>query len=108
MTQILVKHLIAIHVTSRFHFLLSVSKTLSYWSRLFPLDSWPVVWSNPHTDRRDEPRLRRKLLGGGGGRNMAQALSEEEFQRMQVPLAGEKTTGKGDGERGRERSCHRL
>lgn len=39
---------------------------------------------------------------------MAQALSEEEFQRMQVPLAGEKTTGKGDGERGRERSCHRL
>lgn len=27
---------------------------------------------------------------------MAQALSEEEFQRMQVPLTGEKTTGLGD------------
>lgn len=39
---------------------------------------------------------------------MAQALSEEEFQRMQVPLAGEKTTALGDGGRGRERSCHRL
>ena len=28
---------------------------------------------------------------------MAQALSEEEFQRMQVPLGGEKTSRLGDG-----------
>lgn len=28
---------------------------------------------------------------------MAQALSQEEFQRMQVPFAGEKTTGLGEG-----------
>ncbi|XP_059535644.1 GRIP1-associated protein 1 isoform X4 [Myotis daubentonii] len=33
-----------------------------------------------------ELRLRIELLGGGGGRNMAQALSEEEFQRMQAQL----------------------
>lgn len=39
---------------------------------------------------------------------MAQALSEEEFQRMQVPLTGEKTTALTDGGRGRERSGHRL
>lgn len=34
-----------------------------------------------------------KTVGGWGGRNMAQALSQEEFQRMQVQLVGEKTTG---------------
>lgn len=34
---------------------------------------------------------------------MAQALSEEEFQRMQVPLAGEKTTGLGDGRAGKRK-----
>lgn len=39
---------------------------------------------------------------------MAQALSEEEFQRMQVLLAGEKTTALTEGGRGRKRSCHRL
>lgn len=39
---------------------------------------------------------------------MAQALSEEEFQRMQVLLTGEKTTGLGYWGRSRERSGHRL
>lgn len=32
---------------------------------------------------------------------MAQALSEEEFQRMQVPLGGEKTSRLGDGAAGK-------
>uniref|UniRef100_A0A994J417 GRIP1 associated protein 1 n=1 Tax=Homo sapiens TaxID=9606 RepID=A0A994J417_HUMAN len=39
---------------------------------------------------------------------MAQALSEEEFQRMQVPLAVGKTTRLGDRGRGSERSCYQL
>lgn len=39
---------------------------------------------------------------------MAQALSEEEFQRMQVPLTWEKIIVLGEGGRSRERSCYRL
>lgn len=38
---------------------------------------------------------------------MAQALSEEEFQRMQVPLDVGKTTRLGEWGRGRDRSCYR-
>lgn len=50
-----------------------------------------MVRSDLSTDRPQKLRLRTKLAGDGG-RNMAQALSEEEFQRMQVPLDVGKTT----------------
>ena len=44
-----------------------------------------MVRSDLSTDRPQKLRLRTKLAGDGG-RNMAQALSEEEFQRMQTQL----------------------